>query len=360
MPVPAPVAPGFAGGTGGVGAPPRKPGDDAAAPAGTAASASTPAKARRGGKARKLMMTGIGTLVLLGAVGYGAGLMLNQADVPKGTTVLGYNIGGDTRDTAVNTLDNTVGKLATEPLRLTLGSRTVSLDPVAAGLTIDTTATVQAATHHSYSPVTVVKSLFGGTHPIAPVVVVDPDKLRYALQQLSTGSSSAREGSVHFDANGNVVSVMPLAGQSLDVNAAMAVVQQAYTARADGGPDQAVPLTLTASQPKASAAAVSTAATTIGKWAMSTKFTVRIGADSEEFGHITFSKALTLQPGADGTLVPVFDLTKLSDVYGTNFAGAQVKHNGVLGPVTAQDIAGALSQLLSKPGGPTSITLSTS
>ncbi len=303
------------------------------------------------------MMTGIGTLVLVGAVGYGAGLMLNQADVPKGTTVLGYSIGGDTRDSAVNTLNGTVGKLATQPLELSLGSRTIALDPVMAGLTIDTTATVQAATHHSYNPVTVVESLFGGTHPVAPVVVVDPDKLRYALQQISTGSGSAREGSVHFDADGNVLTVMPQPGQSLDVNAAMTAVQQAYQARADGVADKPVQLALTTAQPKASAAAVQTAADTIGKWAMGHHFTVTAGGIPEEFGRITFSKALTLQPDASGTLVPVFDLAKLAEVYGPTFANVQIKHNGVLGPVTPQDIAGALTQLLSKPDGRTSITL---
>ncbi len=357
VPTAAPVPAGYAGGTGGAGAPPRKPGDAEEATGAAPAKGSAKAGPSRGGKARKLMMTGIGALVLIGAVAYGAGLMLNQADVPKGTTVLGYSIGGDTSDTAVNTLNGTVGKLATQPLELSLNGRTIPLDPVKAGLTIDTTATVAAAGHHSYSPVTVIESLFGGTHPVAPVVVVDPDKLRYALQQLSAGSGSAHEGSVHFDQDGTVVTVLPQAGQSLDVSAAVAAVRQAYQARADGVADKPVQLALTSSQPKVSAAAVQSAAATIGKWAMKQHFTVKAGGTEEAFGPITFSKALSLQPGPNGTLVPVFDLTKLAEVYGPTFTGVQIKHNGVLGPITPQDIAGALTQLLSKPGGPTSYSL---
>ncbi|QMU74393.1 hypothetical protein GXW83_04795 [Streptacidiphilus sp. PB12-B1b] len=353
IPVAAPVAAGYAGGTGGAGAAPRKP------EPGTAAE-TAPAKGKRparGGRARKLAVTGIVVIALAGAVAYGAGLMLNQADVPKGTTVLGYNIGGDTRDNAVNTLNGTVGKLAAEPLRLSVNGKAVSLAPAMAGLTVDTTATEQLAARHSYNPVTVIESLFGGAHPVSPVVVIDQDKLRYALQQLSSGSGSAHEGSVHFDEDGTVVTVLPQSGQGLNVDAAVSAVQQAYRARSDGAPDSVVQLALTAAQPKVSAAAVRNAASTIGAWAMSHRFTVKIGADSEEFGHNTFSKALTLQADASGAMVPVFDLGKLSAVYGPSFAGAQVEHNGVLGPVTPQDIASALTQLLSKPGGPTSITL---
>jgi len=358
VPTPAPVPAGYAGGTGGAGAPPRKPGTEPEAAAGTvAAKAGTAKRSSPGGRARKLLTTGIGLLVLVGAVAYGAGLMLNQADVPKGTTVLGYSIGGDVRDNAVNTLNSTVGKLATQPLELSVGGRTVALNPVMAGLTIDTTQTVQLATHHSYNPVTVVESLFGGTHPISPVVVVDPDKLRYALQQLSVGSGSAREGSVHFREDGTVVTVLPQAGQSLDVDAAVTAVQQAYRARADGVADKPVVLALTTAQPKASAAVVQAAAASIGKWAMAQHFTVKAGGVVEDFGPITFSQALTLQPNASGALVPVFDLGKLAAAYGPTFSGVQIKHNGVLGPVTPQDIAGALTQLLSKPGGPTSLSL---
>ena len=359
VPPPAPVPAGYAGGTGGAGAPPRKPGTEPEAAAGTvAAKAGTAKRSSRGGRARKLLTTGIGLLVLVGAVAYGAGLMLNQADVPKGTTVLGYSIGGDTQDAAMNTLQQTVGKLATQPLELSVGGRKIPLDPVMAGLTIDTTQTVQVATHHSYNPVTVVGSLFGRTHPIAPVVVVDQDKLRYALQQISTGSGSAREGSVHFRDDGSVVTVLPQPGQTLDLDAAVTAVRQAYRARADGAADSPVQLPTTTQQPKATAAAVQAAANTLGKWAMGNhRFTVDANGTYVNFGHNTFSKALSLEPDATGAMVPVFDLNKLAEAYGTAFVGVQVKHNGVLGLVTPQDIATALTQLLSKPGGPTSISL---
>ncbi|MFD0430350.1 hypothetical protein ACFQ60_31250 [Streptomyces zhihengii] len=53
----------------------------------------------------------MGVFGLLG-VAYGAGLLLNHSDVPKSTTVLGVDIGGGTRDEAVNKLDAAFGKRA--------------------------------------------------------------------------------------------------------------------------------------------------------------------------------------------------------------------------------------------------------
>ena len=348
---------GFAGGTGGAGAPPRKESTETAqpSPGSAAGKAKGKGKAARG---RKLVVTGGVLLVLLAGVTYGAGLMLNQGDVPKGTTVLGQNIGGDTRDAAVHALDGTVGVLAAKPLQLMVGGRPVQLQTSVAGLSIDTTATVQGVAHHSYNPADVVSSLFGGEHQVAPVVRIDLAKLRSALQTLAGGGAGgAREGSVSFTADGSVVTTLPQAGHALDVNTAVDLVRDAYQERAAGLPDHVITLPVTATEPKTTAAAVNAAAGSIGKWAAKNTFTIQIHGVTQPFGKKTFSKSLTLRPDATGKFVPVFDLAKLKDVYGSAFDQVQIKHNGVAGPVTPQDIATALTQLLSNPDGDKSVTL---
>ncbi|MFD0570413.1 hypothetical protein ACFQ0T_15800 [Kitasatospora gansuensis] len=123
-----------------------------------AAKAPAAAPARRG-KGRKLVTYAVVLVLFAYSAAYGTGLMLNQADIPKGTTVLGTDIGGDTRDQAVNVLDGTVAKTGQQPLKLKLGEQTVDLDPTAAGLGFDTTATVDGLTKHSYNPVEVIGSL---------------------------------------------------------------------------------------------------------------------------------------------------------------------------------------------------------
>jgi hypothetical protein len=347
-----PVGDGFAGGTGGVGAPPRKATEDSAVPAPRPVGSARSSAARR---SRKLLVTGVGLLVMAVGVAYGAGLMLNQSDVPKGTTVLGQNIGGDTRDAAVHTLDGTVGVLAAKPLALVVGSKQVKLDPSVAGLTIDTTATVQQIAHHSYNPVSVLPSLLGGEHPVAPVVKIDEDKLRSALQQLASGSGGgAKEGSVHFAADGSTQITAPRSGQSPNIEAAMALVEQAYRDRATGIPDRPVTVPVTTTQPKASAAQLQSAADSIGAWAGKHKFTVTVHGVSLPFGKTAFSSSLSLQPDASGKVVPVFDLTRLQGAIGGTFDGLKTKQGSV---VTTQDIATALAQLISKPNGDRTVSL---
>ncbi|MEY9841908.1 hypothetical protein [Streptacidiphilus sp. EB103A] len=346
-----PVGDGFAGGTGGVGAPPRKPTEESA-PAAPPSTKKRPSAARR---SRKLLVTSVGLLVMAVGVAYGAGLMLNQSDVPKGTTVLGQNIGGDTRDVAVHTLDGTVGVLAAKSLTLVVGSKQVKLNPSVAGLTIDTTATVQGIAHHSYNPASVLPSLFGGEHPVAPVVKIDEDKLRSALQQLASGSGAgAKEGSVHFGSDGSTQITAPQSGQSPNIEAAMALVEQAYRDRAAGLPDKPVTIPVTTTQPKASAAQLRSAADSIGAWAGKHKFTVTVKGVSLLFGKTAFSSSLSLQPDPSGKVVPVFDLGKLQSAIGGTFDGLKTKQGSL---VTTQDIATALAQLISKPNGDRTISL---
>ncbi|MEY9871927.1 hypothetical protein ABH931_001400 [Streptacidiphilus sp. MAP12-33] len=349
VPRPQPIGDGFAGGTGGVASEPRP--EPAGGGQGTGASTAPASGGKRGGgKGRKLAGYAIGALVLAGAGAYGAGLMLNQADIPKGTTVLGYSIGGDTRDQAVTTLTKTLGAIASHPLTVSIGGKTATLNPSVAGLTIDTSATVDSVAHHDYNPVTVIESLFGHGQAVAPVVVIDEDKLRSALQQLAS-SSSASDAEVHFTATGKVEVTLPKAGSGLDVNAAVPLVEQAFKTRATVGQDTVVTLSVTTVQPKADATAVDEAARTLGAWAMKQQFHVVAGGHPVPFGKGTFSQALTLRPDASGAFVPVFNLAKLKAAYGTAFDGLHTK-DGKL--VTVQDVAAALVSMLGKPDGVTS------
>jgi hypothetical protein len=352
VPRPQPIADGFAGGTGGAGAGPRPEPVGGGQGTDAATAPSSGGGKRGGGKARKLVGYAVGLVVLAGAGAYGAGLMLNQADIPKGTTVLGQAIGGDTRDQAVDALEHTLGPLSARPITVSIGGRTAKLNPSVAGLTIDASATVDSVAHHDYNPVTVIESLLGHGQAVAPVVTIDPDKLRSALQQLASSSNST-EASVHF-ASGKAVVTLPKSGSGLDVDAAIPLVEQAFKTRATGGQDGVVTLAVTTVQPKSSAAAVNQAADTLGAWAMKQPFQVKAGGKTVPFGKNTFSQALTLRPDASGTFVPVFNLAKLKDAYGPAFDGVHTKDGK---QVTAQDVATALVSLLSKPDGATSIAI---
>src|SRR5262249_42147909 len=140
-----------------------------------------------------------GAVVVVAGVAYGAGLLMNHSDVPKGTTVLGVDIGGGTRDEAVQKLDSALGSRTDKPLQLSVHGKTVSPKPDPAGLQLDSKATVAAAAQSDYNPVSVIGSLFGQGRVVEPVMPVDEEKLQAALQRVAGGAGSMVEGSIRFE-----------------------------------------------------------------------------------------------------------------------------------------------------------------
>ncbi|WP_354642180.1 peptidoglycan binding domain-containing protein [Kitasatospora camelliae] len=311
---------------------------------------SAPAKSK--GKGGKLVVYAVGGLLFAGAAAYGTGLMLNQADIPKGTTVLGTDIGGDTRDQAVSALDGSVAKTGQQPVKLKIGETPVDLDPASAGLTFDTTATVDALTKHSYNPVEVIGSLAGGGKAVAPEVRVDRAKLKSALEELAAKSGQGlQEGFVRFTEAGQTEVVPGRAGQAVDASAAVDQVEQAYRARAAGQQEAVVALPLSAAQPKVGEDALKAAAEGLGKQVLAGNVTVTAGAKKFEFGKVTAAKVLVLAPDASGKVGLKWDYDKLTaQMAAAGFDKLKVKKNGQLVPLTAQDVAEGIGGVLDKTG----------
>ncbi|MFF2074424.1 peptidoglycan binding domain-containing protein [Kitasatospora sp. NPDC058162] len=311
------------------------------------------AKAKRGG-AKKLVKLGVyavGGVFFLGAAAYGTGLMLNQSDIPRGTVVLGTDIGGNGRDQAIHALDASVGKAGQQPLKLKIGDQSVDLDPTVAGLSFDTTATVDGLAAHSYNPVDVIKSIQGGNKAVAPEVRVDRAKLKAALDSLAAGSGQGlQEGYVKFADNGDPVVVPGKAGQAVDTNAALDVIEQAYRDRAAGKPDQPIALAVTAAQPKVSTQALQAAADSLGKQVTNGKIHLVAGAKTWDFGPKTAAKALTLVPDASGKITPKWDLDALNSQLNGAFDKVKAKKNGQTAAITPQDVADAVTSLFDKTG----------
>ncbi|MFC7182926.1 peptidoglycan binding domain-containing protein [Kitasatospora paranensis] len=334
---------------------PAQPSGAAPAPAGPAASpapAAAPsgkAAPKRRGKARKLLTLAVGGLLFAGAAAYGTGLMLNQADIPKGTTVLGTDIGGDSRDQAIKALDSSIAKAGKAPVELKIGGQSVALDPATAGLAFDTTATVDALTQHSYNPMDVIGSLAGGSKAVEPTVTVDRAKLKAALDGLATKSGQGlKEGYVRFTEAGQTEVVPGQAGQTLDSTAAAAQVEQAYRNRAAGLPASEIALTLTPAKPKVTEEALQAAATDLGKQVLAGRITLKAGTRSWDFGKLTASRALTLAPDASGKIVLTWDLAKLDAALNNVFDKSKMRKNGALVPITPQDVADGIATVVGK------------
>jgi len=309
------------------------------------ASSSSKKKAKKKGRS-KLTLLAVGVVVIAGGA-YGVGLLMNHSDVPKGTTVLGVDIGGGTRDDAVKKLDAAFDKKVNQPLKLSVDGRTVQLQPDQAGLQFDMQATVSKAATSDYNPVSVIGSLFGGRRVIEPEMPVDEEKLTAALEDASGSSGSATDGTIKFK-NGKAVAVYGKPGKGIDVAKSMVAVEQAYRTQVENGSAGAVPLPTTTKQPTISNAEVDREMKAFAKPAMSANVIVR--TDATHF--IAFSPENSLWKflrvkAVDGKLVDSPDLDTLKELYGKSFDGVLItRANGSKTAVTPEDVYGALRQAL--------------
>ncbi|MFF4366238.1 hypothetical protein [Streptomyces sp. NPDC001594] len=338
MDAPAPAAP-----RPGPAAPPPGPQPPRSMPApagksGKAAPAGKPAKKK--GRS-KLVLLG-GGLIGLVAVAYGAGLLMNHSDIPKGTKVLGVDISGS-RDDAVAKLQTAFGKRSATPLQLTVGGKTVELKPEKAGLTLDSQTTVRNATGSDYNPVTVIGSLFGVERTAAAVMPVDEEKLKGSLQELAGTAGTASEGTITFD-TGKAVAVPGKAGTSLDVDSSVDKVTKAFRELVANGKAAPVELPTTTKEPTVTQAELNRAMKEFAEPAMSGTVTVKAGTKSLSFGAKSLPKILSMVP-VQGKLVEKYDLEALKATYGNAFDGVLItRGTGAKTPVTPQDVSGALGR----------------
>ncbi|MFC8388598.1 hypothetical protein [Streptomyces sp. NPDC057238] len=303
------------------------------------ASSSKPAKK----KGRNKLVLLCGCVVFLAGVAYGAGLLMNRSDVPKGTTVLGVDIGGGTRDEAVKKLDAALDDRLNQPLKLSVDGKTVELEPDNAGLQFDTDATVGGAAGSDYNPVNVIGSLIGNERVVEPVMPVDEEKLHAALEEAAGGSGSVTEGSIKFE-SGKAVPVYPKGGQGIDVAKATDVVTEAYRTQVETGKSATVNVPTTAQQPKVTKAEIDRMMKEFAEPAMSANVIVRTdAAHSIEFSPENSLWKFLGVKAVNGKLAEKPDLKALQELYGQTFDGVLIaRGNGEKTAVTPQDVYGAL------------------
>jgi hypothetical protein len=272
---------------------------------------------------------------------------MNHSDVPKGTTVLGVDIGG-TRDEAVKKLDDALGDRENKPLKLTVEGKTVTLAPDRAGLQLDTQATVDAAAKSDYNPVSVIGSLFGNHRVVEPVMPTDKEKLRAALETAAGGAGTAIEGTIKFEP-GKAVAVYGRTGKGLDVDRSIEVVEQAYRTQIET--DTATPVTLptTTRRPTVPNAEVDRMMKKFAEPAMSANVTVKT---PDGLHVVAFSPQKSLWKflgvkAVGGKLVDTYDKAALKELYGSTFDGVKVaRATGQKTPVTVEDVISALRPAL--------------
>ncbi|MFH8372629.1 hypothetical protein ACH4A7_03685 [Streptomyces cyaneofuscatus] len=328
----------FAEGPGGPGAP--VPGRSAARPAPTPPA---PAPAKKGRS--KLVLLGVAAIVLLG-IAYGAGLLLNHSEVPKGTTVLGVDIGGGTKEEAVTKLEAALGERSQAPLTLSVDGKEQKLDPAKAGLVLDSQETVRGAAGSDYNPVSVIGSLFGGARTADPVIPVDEEKLGVALTDLAGVAGSSQDGTIRFEPN-KAVAVPGKPGKTLDVGQSLISVRDAYRAQVQTGQARVVELPVATREPTITQAELTRAMKEFAEPAMSDLITIKAGPKQIQFGPARSLPQILSMKAVDGRLVDVYDKEAITTLLDGVFDGIEaVKADGTKHPVGADDVAQAMKTAL--------------
>ncbi|AXI73776.1 hypothetical protein DTW94_22830 [Streptomyces cavourensis] len=345
----------FPGGPGGSGSPfpggkdpfvdgPDGPGAPTTARPAAARPAPTPAAPAKKGRS-KLVLLGVAAIVLLG-IAYGAGLLLNHSEVPKGTTVLGVDIGGGTKEEAVVKLEAALGERSRAPLTLSVDGKEAKLDPEKAGLTLDSQETVRGAAGSDYNPVSVIGSLFGGARTADPVIPVDEEKLGVALNDLAGTAGSSQDGTIRFEPN-KAIAVPGKPGKTLDVGQSLISVRDAYRAQVQTGRPKVVELPVATREPTITQAELTRAMKEFAEPAMSDLITIKAGPKQIQFGPARSLPQILSMKAVDGRLVDVYDKKAIDTLLDGVFDGiTAVKADGKQHPVDADDVAQAMKTAL--------------
>ena len=263
---------------------------------------------------RRRTLAIVGGFVLGALLLYGLLVVVSGNGVPRGTSVLGVDIGGQSETAATATLDEALGAAAAQPIPVSVDGKTSSVTPADAGLAFDSAATVSAAAEVTYNPITLLTRLVASDE-LEPVVTVDePALAAYLADVAAKVDEPATDGSVTFTET-TAEPVDPVEGSVLDRAAAGAALRAAYLH------DTADPVVLpiVVATPAVSADAVQEAMDSFGIPAMSAPVALTVtglphGSRTVVLRPRDFGPALVMTPAPDGSLEPGVNVKKLRAV----------------------------------------------
>ncbi|MEH1169811.1 VanW family protein [Micromonospora sp. CPCC 205539] len=270
---------------------------------------------RRPRRMRTLLAAGITGGVL--AAMAGAGAWAYAGDVPRGTSVLGTELGGRSRTDASRELQAELDRRAATlaaPLRVTVGERTAEINPADVGLRVDVNATVAAATEADAHPV----SRLVGSRTVDPVVTVDVDRLDAALRKvLGDQVQGMTMPAITYQGTTPKV-VQPKPGLTLDPQRSADVVRSGWLA---GTP---VTVELTESHPATTSEELDRLVAELAKPAVAAPVTLRTDKGSVRVPPAAIAKSLRFTADKTGRLTPTVDVKRLRAALGDDLAAIEV------------------------------------
>lgn len=243
----------------------------------------------------------------LAAVGllYGVALAVNGSGVPRGTQVLGLDIGGRTVGAAQARLDERLPDRLPTQMTVVAADERITRDAADLGLAVDFAATASRAMEGWASPMRSIPALFGAGRDVEPVLDARPDLLAAGVAGIDNEvGTDLVEGALTFD-TGQAVAVEPKPGRGLDQPATAAALERAFSAGLAEIEASVIDLL-----PEVTADGVTQALAGIGQRAVSGPVTITVAKDSVELTPQQFGPFLSTAPD-NGTLRLVVDAASL-------------------------------------------------
>ncbi len=258
---------------------------------------------------RRMVVVGAVAAVVLAGAGVVAYVF--TGDVPRGTRVLGVDLGAKSRSEAERLLRDRFGPRAGEPVRVRLDGRPSEVKPETIGMTLDVDATVGAAMKGS-------AKLFG-ERDVAPVIRLDEAKLEAALRkQLDPKDITLKKPAITY-AGLTPKPTYPAAGRTLNPALAAAGVRAAWLT--EGTAD--VPLV---EQPPATTEdQVDQLVDTLAKPAVAAPVTVSADGATFTLPPAAIAKGLVFTSDDAGKLTAAVDGKKLRAAAAKEFAKVEVE-----------------------------------
>ena len=301
-----------------------------------------------------LLLVGLATFLLayiIAAVAAGSG-------VPRGTSVLGVNIGGMSKTEAVETLRAELPSRLPARIQVTAADEQLGIKTADAGLSVDYAATVSAAGTSSLNPITIIRSLTTD-NSVDPVVITTGDGMEKTVAQVAKRiRQKPSEGAIDFS-DGTARPVEPKPGRELDRAGMRTALEAAY---GEGASSADVPVRV--APPTVNEAEVQRAMEELGRPAVASSVTLRVDGHPLDVPVRTFTPYLSTTP-VNGRLALVIDGAGLRNALDGRLAAYEEKAKDasfriVSGKptvvpavggreVAAEDLASAMVAVLPRP-----------
>ncbi|MCW2758004.1 MAG: VanW family protein, partial [Nocardioidaceae bacterium] len=236
--------------------------------------------------------------------GYLAIALLSGGTLPKGASVAGVAIGDLTPQAAESKVRTDLADRASAAVTITGGPVTSTVDPRAAGLSLDVPESVRrAAGGGRFAPARVWREFSGG-HDVDAVATSSPKKLDVQVARVAAEiRKPVVEGAIGFD-RGKPVPVTPENGRGVSTSDVRQAVLHGFLRKTP------VPVDVEVLEPKIGADAVAEAMATYAVPATSGPVELVLGDDDVVAPPDLFTKAITLRPDGD-KLEPKLDVDDL-------------------------------------------------